>query len=78
MRIRDVAHHEHRLQRCNDCEGEGIWLWSQGEWCGYCDGRGYLKPEFCGICLEPMGGQRRRWKAAGRPREWDPTMLASR
>lgn len=63
-----TGHHVHRLQRCNDCDGEGIQRWAEG-WpiCSYCDGRGYLRPEFCEVCGEPMGNLRRRWKREGRP-----------
>lgn len=55
------ADHRHQLQRCNDCDGEG---------CSYCDGYGYLRPEFCEVCGEPMGNLRRVWKREGRPK-WD-------
>lgn len=63
--------HTHRLQRCHDCDGDGIQRWADG-WplCDSCEGRGYLRPEFCEVCGEPMGNLRRGWKREGRPM-WD-------
>lgn len=56
-----MSKHRHELLYCPDC------LSGPGELngCSYCDGRGYY--EFCRICNEPMGNERRRWKRAGSP-----------
>jgi hypothetical protein len=73
-----TADHQHRLQDCHECDGEGTWRWADG-WpvCGDCDGRGYLRPETCAICREPLGNLRRVWKREGRP-DWSTKELVER
>jgi hypothetical protein len=65
--VRPSSPHIHRLQYCHDCDGAG---------CDYCANRGYLRPEFCSVCGEPMGTYRKYWKRAGRPADWWPDAYA--
>jgi hypothetical protein len=57
-----MSDHTHRLARCHECD-DGLRRYLDG-WpiCDSCEGRGYVRPERCEVCGEPMGNQRRKWK----------------